>query len=105
MASRRAITKGAGHGLAVGISGWDVADSGSDLCGARAQPGPRPQALRQAFRPRVGRPRNPRPAKLDAKVVVALAKCWAVVNAPAGKRLARSWASCPGAARPWRVGH
>jgi len=25
----------------------------------------------------------------DAKVVAALAKCWAVVNAPAGKRLAR----------------
>jgi hypothetical protein len=36
----------------------------------------------------VGRPRNPRPPKLDAKVVVALSKCWAVVNAPAGKRLA-----------------
>jgi hypothetical protein len=30
--------------------------------------------------------RTPRSPKYDAGVVVALEKCWAVVNAPAGKR-------------------
>ena len=34
------------------------------------------------------RPRPPRAPKYDSKVVAALEKCWAVVNAPAGKRLA-----------------
>jgi len=34
------------------------------------------------------RPRAPRAPKYDARVVAALEKCWAVENAPAGKRLA-----------------
>jgi hypothetical protein len=46
------------------------------------------RALREALRPRVVRPRPARAPKYDAKVVAALEKCWAVANAPAGKRLA-----------------
>jgi len=46
------------------------------------------RALREALRPRVVRPRARRTPLYDAKVVAALAKCWAVANAPAGKRLA-----------------
>ena len=46
------------------------------------------RALKQALRPRVVRPRPPRSPKYDSKVVAALEKCWAVENAPAGKRLA-----------------
>jgi hypothetical protein len=46
------------------------------------------RALRQALKPRVVRPRIPRPPKYDGRVVIALERCWAVVNAPAGKRLA-----------------
>ncbi len=46
------------------------------------------RALKAALTPRVVKPRTPRPPKYDAKVVAALEKCWAVVNAPAGKRLA-----------------
>jgi len=46
------------------------------------------RALRRALGPRVVQPRARRPATYDEKVVAALGKCWAVVNAPAGKRLA-----------------
>ena len=46
------------------------------------------RALKAALTPRVVKPPAPRPPKYDAKVVAALEKCWAVVNAPAGKRLA-----------------
>ena len=46
------------------------------------------RALNQAVRPWVVKARALRPPKYDAKVVAALQKCWAVVNAPAGKRLA-----------------
>jgi hypothetical protein len=46
------------------------------------------RALRAALIPRVSAPRAPRPPKYGAKVVAALEKCWAVLNAPAGKRLA-----------------
>lgn len=41
-----------------------------------------------ALRPRVVRPRAARAPVYDAKVIAALEKCWAVANAPAGKRLA-----------------
>ena len=44
------------------------------------------RALKQALRPRVVRPRPPRAPKYDSKVVAALEKCWAVENAPAGRR-------------------
>jgi Integrase core domain len=46
------------------------------------------RALKQALRPRVVRPRPPRAPKYGPNVVAALEKCWAVENAPAGKRLA-----------------
>jgi hypothetical protein len=46
------------------------------------------RALRSPLSPKVVRPRAPRAAKYDAEVVAALEKCWAVLNAAAGKRLA-----------------
>ncbi len=46
------------------------------------------KALRAALTPRVVRPRAPRAPKYDAKTVVALRFCWAVLGAPTGKRLA-----------------
>src|SRR5260370_34119428 len=46
------------------------------------------RALRTALTPRVVKPRAPRAPKYGAEVVAALEKCWAVLNAPAGKRLA-----------------
>src|SRR5664279_5662955 len=46
------------------------------------------RALRAALKPRVVTPRVARAPKYDATVVSALEKCWAVLNAPAGKRLA-----------------
>src|SRR5664280_2256137 len=46
------------------------------------------RALPAALTPRVVKPRAARASKYDAKVVAALEKCWAVLNAPAGKRLA-----------------
>ena len=46
------------------------------------------RALRAALTPRVVKPRAARAPKYDAKVIGALEKCWAVLNAPAGKRLA-----------------
>jgi hypothetical protein len=46
------------------------------------------RALRAALKPSPVRPRTPRTPKYDPKVVAALEKCWAVLNAPAGKRLA-----------------
>ena len=46
------------------------------------------RALRAALRPRPVRARAPRRPKYDPVLVAALGKCWAVLNAPAGKRLA-----------------
>jgi hypothetical protein len=49
------------------------------------------RALRVALRPRVATVSqgcHARAPKYDAKVIAALEKCWAVLNAPAGKRLA-----------------
>jgi hypothetical protein len=46
------------------------------------------RALRAALKPQPVRPRAPRTPKYDPQVVAALEKCWAVLNAPAGKRLA-----------------
>jgi len=46
------------------------------------------RALRTALKPRPVRPRAPRTPKYDPRVVAGLEKCWAVLNAPAGKRLA-----------------
>jgi transposase InsO family protein len=46
------------------------------------------KALRAALRPRVVRPRLPRPPKYGPKVVAALIFCWATLGMPTGKRLA-----------------
>jgi hypothetical protein len=46
------------------------------------------KALRQALTPTVVRPRRPRPPIYGEEVIVALRFCWAVLGAPAGKRLA-----------------
>ena len=40
------------------------------------------------LRPRIVRPRAPRPPKYGPDVVAALVFCWAVLGMPAGKRLA-----------------
>lgn len=46
------------------------------------------KALRGALRPRVVRPRTPRPPTYGPNVIAALIFCWAVLGMPAGKRLA-----------------
>lgn len=46
------------------------------------------KALGAALRPRVVKPRAPRPPTYDEAVVKALRFCWAVLGAPAGKRMA-----------------
>ncbi|WP_204803857.1 integrase catalytic domain-containing protein [Mycobacterium riyadhense] len=46
------------------------------------------KALKAALRPRIAKPRRPRPPKYGPKVIAALIFCWAVLGMPAGKRLA-----------------
>lgn len=46
------------------------------------------KALRQALTPRVVRPRRPRPPVYGQEVIAALRLVWAVMDAPAGKRVA-----------------
>ena len=46
------------------------------------------KALRQALEPAVVRPRRPRPPVYAEEVIAALRTVWAVLDAPAGKRLA-----------------
>ncbi|MGH3966936.1 MAG: integrase catalytic domain-containing protein [Mycobacterium sp.] len=46
------------------------------------------RALRGALAPKVVKPRSTREPRYGPEVVAALQKCWAVLNAPAGKRLA-----------------
>lgn len=46
------------------------------------------KALKTALRPRVVKPRKPRPPKYGPKVIAALIFCWAVLGMPTGKRLA-----------------
>jgi transposase InsO family protein len=45
-------------------------------------------ALRETLKPRLVRPRTPRGPTYGPRIMVALVKCWAVLRAPAGKRLA-----------------
>jgi hypothetical protein len=47
------------------------------------------RALRQALGLRPVHARPPRPAAFGPRVIEALVVCWAVLRAPAGKRLAR----------------
>jgi len=88
MASRRAITKAQAvrYRSASRAGKSEILDLVCAVTGFNRDYARR--ALKQALRPRVVKPRTPRPPKYDAKVVAALQKCWAVVNAPAGKRLA-----------------
>jgi hypothetical protein len=47
------------------------------------------KALRQALGPRrVATPRRPRPPTYDGEMLAALRKLWAMMDAPAGKRMA-----------------
>lgn len=46
------------------------------------------KAVTQALRPTPVKPRTPRPPKYGSDVIAALRFCWAVLGAPAGKRLA-----------------
>jgi hypothetical protein len=46
------------------------------------------KALRQALKPTVVRPRRPRPPVYGDEVIVVLRLVWAVMDAPAGKRIA-----------------
>ena len=45
-------------------------------------------ALREALKLKIVKPRPPRGPTYGSRVIVALIKCWAVLRAPAGKRLA-----------------
>jgi hypothetical protein len=88
MATRKAITKA----LAVRYRNAPKALKGEILdtvCGVTGYHRDYARrALRAALRPQPVRARAPRTPKYDPKVVAALEKCWAVLNAPAGKRLA-----------------
>lgn len=88
MATRQAITKAQAARYRSGSRAvkTEILDSVCAVTGFNRDYARR--ALTQALRPRVVRPGAPRPPKYDARVVAALEKCWAVENAPAGKRLA-----------------
>lgn len=45
-------------------------------------------ALREALRPKLAKPRAPRGPTYGPRIIAALIMCWAVLRAPAGKRLA-----------------
>jgi hypothetical protein len=45
-------------------------------------------ALREALKPRLVKPRAPRGPTYGPRIIAALVMCWAVLRAPAGKRLA-----------------
>jgi hypothetical protein len=86
MASRRAITKAQAvrHRSGSRTVKAEILDVVCAVTGFSRDCARR--ALKAALTPRVVKPRTRRRPKYDAKVVVALEKCWAVVNAPADKR-------------------
>jgi hypothetical protein len=88
MASRRAITRAqaAKYRSATRAGKLEILDAVCAVTGFHRDYARR--ALEGALKPRVVRPRTARTPKYDGRVVAALEKCWAVVNAPAGKRLA-----------------
>ena len=88
MATRKAITKklAAQYRDASKELKGEILDTVCGLTGYHRDYARR--ALRAALRPRPVRPRAARAPKYDPGVVAALGKCWAVLNAPAGKRLA-----------------
>jgi hypothetical protein len=88
MATRKAITKALAVRYRNGskeLKG-EILDTVCGLTGYHRDYARR--ALRAALKPAPVRPRAPRTPIYDPKVVAALEKCWAVLNAPAGKRLA-----------------
>ena len=88
MATRKAITKALAvryRGASKELKG-EILDTVCGLTGYHRDYARR--ALRAALKPAPVRPRTPRAPKYDPKVVAGLEKCWAVLNAPAGKRLA-----------------
>ena len=88
MATRKAITRALAVRYRDGSRALkaDILDTVCGLTGYHRDYARR--ALRVALKPRVVRPRVARAPRYDAGVVAALEKCWAVLNAPAGKRLA-----------------
>ena len=88
MATRKAITRALAVRYRDGSRTLkaDILDTVCGLTGYHRDYARR--ALRAALKPRVVKPRAARTPTYDAKVVAALEKCWAVLNAPAGKRLA-----------------
>lgn len=88
MATRKAITKALAVRYRNGskeLKG-EILDTVCGLTGYHRDYARR--ALRAALKPTPVRKQVPRTPVYDAKVVAALEKCWAVLNAPAGKRLA-----------------
>jgi hypothetical protein len=88
MATRKAITKALAvqyRGASKQLKG-EILDTVCGLTGYHRDYARR--ALRAALKPAPVRKRAPRTPVYDAKVVAGLEKCWAVLNAPAGKRLA-----------------
>src|SRR5664279_2352414 len=88
MAPRKAITRALAVRYRDGSRALkaDILDTVCGLTGYHRDYARR--ALRVALKPRVVKPRAARTPKYDPGTVAALAKCWAVLNAPAGKRLA-----------------
>jgi hypothetical protein len=88
MATRKAITKALAvryRGASKELKG-EILDTVCGLTGYHRDYARR--ALRAALKPAPVRVRAPRTPKYDPDVIRALEKCWAVLNAPAGKRLA-----------------
>jgi hypothetical protein len=88
MATRKAITKALAvryRNASKELKG-EILDTVCGLTGYHRDYARR--SLRAALKPQPVRKRVPRTPKYDPKVVAGLEKCWAVLNAPAGKRLA-----------------
>ena len=88
MATRKAITKALAvkyRNASKELKG-EILDTVCGLTGYHRDDARR--VLRAALQPRPVAVRAPRAPKYDRGVVAALGKCWAVLNAPAGKRLA-----------------
>lgn len=101
MASRRAITKtqAVRYRAATRAGKSQILDLVCAVTGFNRDYARR--AFRQALKPRVVRPRTPRPPKYDDRVVIALERCWAVVDMrQRGPRVDSSsthrWAWCLG---------
>jgi hypothetical protein len=88
MATRKAITRALAVRYRDGSPALktEILDTVCGLTGYRHDYARR--AVRAALKPRVVKPRAARTPKSNANLVAALQKCWAVLNAPAGKRLA-----------------